>query len=81
MELLVGTCVNRLNGYRDLPDELTNKNDAIVDAIRSYFSRQTREKLEDEAAVKLELVSRINSLLSRGEIETVWFLQYQIIGL
>ena len=67
--------------YRDLPGELTSKNDAIVDTIRFYFSRRTRDQLEDEAAVKAELVSRINSLLSRGEIETVWFLQYQIIGL
>jgi len=67
--------------YKDLPDELTSKNDALMDTIRFYFSQRTRAQLEDEAAVKTELTSKINSLLSRGEIEQVWFLQYQIIGL
>ncbi|PIE04672.1 MAG: hypothetical protein CSA76_03015 [Spirochaetales bacterium] len=67
--------------YKDLSGELTNKNDAIIDAIRSYFSRRNRSQLDDERAVKAELQSRINSLLSKGEVEQVWFLQYQIIGL
>lgn len=66
--------------YRDLVDELTKKNDAIMDMIRFYFSQRTRAQLEDEAAVKVELASKINSLLARGEIAQVWFLQYQIIG-
>ncbi len=67
--------------YKDLPGELTNKNDAIIDSIRSYFSRRTKAQLEDERAVKAELESIVNSLLSKGEVEQVWFLQYQIIGL
>ena len=67
--------------YKDLAAELTSKNDAIIDTIRFYFSKKSRAQLGDENAVKAELVSRINSLLSRGEVETVWFLQYQIIGL
>ena len=67
--------------YRELQGELTGKNDILMDAIRFYFSQRTRSQLEDEAAVKAELMSKINSLLSRGEIEQVLFLQYQIIGL
>ncbi|MDF1566960.1 MAG: flagellar basal body-associated FliL family protein [Spirochaetaceae bacterium] len=67
--------------YKDLGDELTSKNDAVMDTIRFYFSQRTRSQLSDESVVKAELMSKINSLLSRGEIEQVWFLQYQIIGL
>ena len=67
--------------YSDLADELTAKNDALMDTIRFYFSQRQRVQLEDEMAVKAELLSRINSLLSRGEVAQVWFLQYQIIGL
>jgi flagellar basal body-associated protein FliL len=66
--------------YKDLPTELTAKNDALMDTIRYYFSTRNREQLTDEAAVKKELMSKINSLLSRGEVEQVLFLQYQIIG-
>ncbi len=67
--------------YKDLSGELTTKNDALMDTIRFYFSQRSREQLKDEAAVKRELMSKINSLLSRGEVEQVLFLQYQIIGL
>ena len=67
--------------YKDLSNELTSKNDALMDTIRFYFSQRSREQLADEAAVKQELMSKINSLLSRGEVEQVLFLQYQIIGL
>ncbi|MCG8453742.1 MAG: hypothetical protein MI717_11225 [Spirochaetales bacterium] len=67
--------------YKDLSSELTMKNDALVDTIRFYFSQRTRAQLADESAVKAELLSRVNSLLSRGEVEQIWFLQYQIIGL
>lgn len=67
--------------YKDLASELTSRNDAIMDTIRFYFSQRSREQLQDEAAVKQELMSKINSLLSRGEVEQVLFLQYQIIGL
>jgi len=66
--------------YRELDRELTAKNDALMDTIRFYFSQRTREQLSDEVAVKQELMSRINSLLSRGEVEQILFLQYQIIG-
>jgi len=66
--------------YKELNGELTAKNDALMDTIRFYFSQRTREQLSDEVAVKQELMSRINSLLSRGEVEQVLFLQYQIIG-
>ena len=69
------------DSYRDLASELTSKNDAIIDTVRFYFSQRSREQLQDETAVKAELMSRINSLLARGQIEQVWFLQYQIIGL
>ena len=68
------------DAYRELQGELTSKNDVLMDAIRFYFSRRTRSQLQDERAVKTELQSRLNSLLSRGEIEQVLFLQYQIIG-
>jgi len=67
--------------YRDLSTELTTKNDALMDTIRFYFSTRTREQLNDEVAVKNELMSKINSLLSRGEVEQILFLQYQIIGI
>lgn len=67
--------------YKDLASELTSRNDAIMDTIRFYFSQRSREQLQDEAAVKQELMSKINSHLSRGEVEQVLFLQYQIIGL
>ncbi len=67
--------------YGKLSEELISKNDAIIDSIRFYFSQKTREQLEDEEAVKQELVSRINSLLTMGEVSVIWFLQYQIIGL
>jgi len=69
------------NRYRDLDRELTTKNDALMDTIRFYFSQRTREQLSNEVAVKQELMGRINSLLSRGEVEQILFLQYQIIGL
>ena len=52
--------------YRELQGELTSKNDILMDAIRFYFSHRTRSQLEDEAAVKAALMSKINSLLSRG---------------
>jgi len=52
-----------------------------MDTIRFYFSQRTREQLSNEVAVKQELMGRINSLLSRGEVEQILFLQYQIIGL
>jgi len=65
----------------ELAAELTAKNDVLMDTIRYYFSTRTREQLTDEAAVKKELMSKINSQLSRGEVEQVLFLQYQIIGL
>jgi len=68
------------NKYRELNGELTAKNDALMDTIRFYFSQRTREQLSDEVAVKQELLGRINSLLSRGEVEQILFLQYQIIG-
>ncbi|KGM42629.1 hypothetical protein S1OALGB6SA_418 [Olavius algarvensis spirochete endosymbiont] len=68
------------NRYRELNGELTAKNDALMDTIRFYFSQRTREQLSDEVTVKQELMSRINSLLSRGEVEQVLFLQYQVIG-
>jgi len=67
--------------YKELDRELTAKNDVLMDTIRFYFSQRTREQLSDEVVVKQELMSRINSLLSRGEVEQVLFLQYQIIGL
>jgi len=67
--------------FKDLSSELTSKNDALMDTIRFYFSQKTREQLTDETAVKQELMSRINSLLSNGEVEQILFLQYQIIGL
>jgi flagellar basal body-associated protein FliL len=67
--------------YKNLMDELTKKNDALMDTIRFYFSQKTKTQLKDELAVKTELLNRINSLLSTGEIEQIWFLQYQIIGL
>ncbi len=67
--------------FKDLSTELTSRNDALMDTIRFYFSQKTREQLQDEAAVKQELMSKINSLLSQGEVEQVLFLQYQIIGL
>lgn len=67
--------------FRELQGELTAKNDVIMDAIRYYFSQRTKAQLSDEAAVKTELLSRINSLLSRGEVGQILFLQYQIIGL
>ncbi len=67
--------------YKELTSELTSKNDVLMDTIRFYFSQHSREQLKDEEAVKTELKSRINSLLSRGKVEQVLFLQYQIIGL
>jgi len=67
--------------FKDLASELTSKNDAVMDTIRFYFSQKTREQLLDETAVKQELISKINSLLSNGEVEQLLFLQYQIIGL
>lgn len=66
---------------KELPGELTSKNDILMDAIRFYFSQRTKAQLSDEMAVKAELMSRVNSLLSQGEIEQILFLQYQIIGL
>lgn len=67
--------------YKELQGELTRKNDVLMDAIRFYFSQRTKIQLEDEVAVKTELLNRINSLLSRGEVAQILFLQYQIIGL
>lgn len=67
--------------YKELPGELTGKNDILMDMIRFYFSQRTKAQLTDEVAVKAELMSKINSFLSQGEIEQVLFLQYQIIGL
>ncbi len=67
--------------YKELSSELTSKNDILMDAIRFYFSQRTKAQLSDEMAVKAELLSRVNSYLSQGEIEQILFLQYQIIGL
>ncbi len=67
--------------YKELPSELTSKNDILMDAVRFYFSQRTKAQLSDEIAVKAELRSRVNSLLTQGEIEQILFLQYQIIGL
>ena len=65
--------------YKELQNELTGKNDVLMDTIRFYFSQRTRDQIEDELAVKAELLSRINSLLSQGEIAQILFLQYQIM--
>ncbi|OQX30004.1 MAG: hypothetical protein B0D92_00730 [Spirochaeta sp. LUC14_002_19_P3] len=67
--------------YKELVGELASKNDILMDAIRFYFSQRTRAQLVDEAAVKMELKNKVNSLLSQGEVEQILFLQYQIIGL
>jgi flagellar basal body-associated protein FliL len=66
--------------YKNLNSELTQKNDPMMDTIRFFFSQKTAKQLQNEEAIKRDLLSRLNSLLSMGRIEEVIFLEYQILG-
>ncbi|MDT8716647.1 flagellar basal body-associated FliL family protein [Clostridium sp. 19966] len=65
---------------KKLPDELTSKTPAIKDAIISTIRQKTKDQLQGQGsdALKKDIITSINSLLSKGIVTSVSFTSFII---
>lgn len=65
----------------DLAEELTKKNDAIRDCIISVLRTKKVENLDTATGpdeLKKEIITRVNSLLTKGRLSSVYFKEFVI---
>ncbi len=69
------------NGDREFYEEMDSKNAQILDVVTSYFSAFSYKEMQEkgENAIKSELISKINAILVLGNINQIWFNDYQIL--
>lgn len=68
---------------KDISNELTERKSRLQDIIRSYFTQKTAIEVmpKNEALIKEELKERVNAVMTKGRIEQVIFLEYNVIPL
>lgn len=68
-------------GDRAFYEEMASKREALRAVVSRYFSERTKEELveEGERKIKLSLRDEINSRLTLGKIEAVYFSEYTFI--